>query len=101
MKYEYGETIVECCGFSVTCMHSKLIEGRNNCMTDRECLDNARSQCDNDPGCFGVSWYAMNEYQKLRLCLSNEIVLSPDGWRTLIKSTPKEQGIQMKIPCYF
>ena len=80
MKYEYTEPSE----YAMMCKHSKPIEGRNDCMTDKECLDNARGQCDNDPGCFGVSWYPLHEYQKLRLCLSREMVETRDGWRTMM-----------------
>ena len=55
-------------------------------MTDDGCLDNARNLCDNDPACFGVSWYPGNIQQRLKICLSNETVPKYDGWRTMMKS---------------
>lgn len=74
------------------CKSYKSVSGRNGCMTDNDCLDNARNLCDNDPACFGVSWYQRNNRQELKLCLSAE-TRSRYGWRTLMKST----GINQKI----
>ena len=31
------------------CKDSKRIQGRNGCMSDRQCLENARGQCDKNP----------------------------------------------------
>merc|ERR1719430_133217 len=61
-------------------------------MSDNECLNNARSQCDNDPSCFGVSWYPHYKNQKLRICLSREMAQKRDGWRTMMKSTMIKEG---------
>ena len=55
-------------------------------MNDKQCLDNARGQCDNDPNCHGVSWFPKNAQQKLKLCLSREMEPKSDGWRTMMKS---------------
>ena len=54
-------------------------------MDDKQCLDNARGQCDKDPDCYGVSWYPNNIGQKLKLCLSRDMVPKIDGWRTIMK----------------
>ena len=54
-------------------------------MNDVQCLENARGQCDKDPGCYGVSWYPNNIGQKLKLCLSRDMVPKIDGWRTIMK----------------
>ena len=80
MKYHDAET-------TLWCKDSKTIEGRNGCMNDADCLENARSQCDNDPKCYGVSWYQNNSKQKIRLCLSKEMKPKTDGWRTMMKSS--------------
>ena len=69
------------------CKSSKEVkEIRNECMTDKQCLENARSQCDNDPNCFGVSWLPNPKTQDLKLCLSKEMEPKTDGWRTMMKS---------------
>ena len=55
-------------------------------MDDKQCLDNARGQCDNDPDCYGVVWYSKNNRQKMKLCLSRDMAPKNDGWRTMMKS---------------
>ena len=67
------------------CKDTKPIEGRNGCMSDKHCLENARGQCDQNPTCFGVSWFPHNKSQDLKLCLSREMETKTDGWRTMIK----------------
>ena len=68
------------------CKSSKAVkEIRNECMTDKQCLDNAQSQCDNDPNCFGVSWLPYSKTEDLKLCLSKEMEPKTDGWRTMMK----------------
>ena len=77
---EYDEPIT-----TMWCKIHKSIKGRNGCMNDVQCLENARGQCDKDPGCYGVSWYPNNIGQKLKLCLSRDMVPKNDGWRTIMK----------------
>ena len=79
------------------CKHNKDVKGRNACMSDNECLDNARSQCDNDPDCFGVSWYPHYKKQELKLCLSGEMARKRDGWRTMMKTTKIIECTRIKI----
>jgi len=69
------------------CKDSKPIEGRNGCMSDKHCLENARGQCDKNPTCFGVSWFPHIKHQKLKLCTSREMVPKrrPFLWRTMMK----------------
>ena len=55
-------------------------------MDDKQCLDNARGQCDKDPDCYGVSWYQNDIGQKIKLCLSRDMEPKNDGWRTMMKS---------------
>jgi len=78
VKYHDAET-------TLWCKESKPIEGRNGCMNDADCLENARSQCDNDPKCYGVSWYPNVSKQKMKLCLSEKMEPKTDGWRTMMK----------------
>ena len=85
---KYGNPVT-----TMWCKRSKDVRGiRNGCMTDKQCLDNARSQCDNDPNCFGVSWLPNPKTQDLKLCLSKEMEPKTDGWRTMMKS----EGNQIK-----
>ena len=71
-------------------------------MDDKQCLDNARGQCDNDPDCYGIVWYPMNIEQNLKLCLSRDME-PKSGWITMIKSQGNHisifqlQYIQSKI----
>ena len=69
------------------CKDTKPIEGRNGCMSDKQCLENARGQCDKNPTCFGVSWFPHIKHQKLKLCTSREMVPKrrPFLWRTMMK----------------
>ena len=69
------------------CKDTKPIEGRNGCMSDKHCLENARGQCDQNPTCFGVSWFPHVKHQKLKLCTSREMVPKrrPFLWRTMMK----------------
>ena len=69
------------------CKDTKPIEGRNGCMSDKHCLENARGQCDQNPTCFGVSWFPHVKDQKLKLCTSREMVPKrrPFLWRTMMK----------------
>ena len=76
----YGNAIT-----TMWCQGSKNIEGRNGCTDDKECLENARDQCDKDPDCFGVSWLSNKIEQKSKLCLSKEMEPKRDGWRTMMK----------------
>ena len=62
------------------------VEGRNGCMSHKQCLDNVRVLCDNDPGCYGVSWYPGKIDQPIKLCLSRYVEPKHDGWRTMMKS---------------
>ena len=55
-------------------------------MDDKQCLNNARGKCDNDPDCYGVSWYPNDVGQKIKLCLSKDMAPKNDGWRTMMKS---------------
>ena len=55
-------------------------------MDDKQCLDNARGQCDKDPDCYGTSWYPNDVRQKIKLCLSRDMAPKNDGWRTMMKS---------------
>ena len=81
------------------CKDSKPIEGRNGCMSDKDCLENARGQCDKNPDCFGVSWFKHTKHQKLKLCTSEEMVpkSGPFLWRTM----KKIEGNYLKILRYF
>ena len=67
------------------CKLNKDIEGRNGCMSDKQCLDNARGQCDKNPDCYGVSWYPKIMDQELKRCLSRDIEPKSDGWHTMMK----------------
>ena len=55
-------------------------------MDDKQCLDNARGQCDEDSNCYGFSWNQNNVGQKIKLCLSRDMIPKNDGWRTMMKS---------------
>ena len=92
MKYDDAVT-------EMWCNDSKPIEGRNGCMSDKDCLENARGQCDKNPDCFGVSWFKHTKHQKLKLCTSEEMVLKsgPFLWRTM----KKIEGNYLKILRYF
>ena len=68
------------------CKKHKDIEGRNDCMDDKQCLENARRECDKNPDCFGVMWYSHLKRQPLQICLSRELEPKTDGWRTMLKS---------------
>ena len=74
------------------CSNNKDVDGRNGCTTDDECLNNARGQCDNDDGCFGISWHERIPNQTLKICLSRDFQPKSDGWRTIMKSTKEEEG---------
>ena len=78
---EYDESLT-----TKWCKLNKDVEGRNGCMDDKQCLDNARGQCDKDPDCYGVSWYPNKIGQKIKLCLSRDMAPKRDGWRTMMKS---------------
>ena len=73
------------------CKDNKDIDGREGCMSDAECLQNARGQCDTDSNCFGVSWLSANQGQRLKICRSKEMVSKPDGWRTMMKVSRGKQ----------
>ena len=81
------------------CKKNKDVEGRYGCMSDDECLDNARGKCDRDPNCFGISWYPKKRNQPLKICLSNELEPKDDGWRTIMKTM--EEGIAFMKICTF
>ena len=66
-------------------------------MSHKQCLDNARGLCDNDPGCYGVSWYTTKLDQKIKLCLSREMEPKHDGWRTMMKSGGKNISIALNL----
>ena len=66
-------------------------------MDDKQCLDNARGQCDKDPDCYGVSWYSNNISQKLKLCLSRDMEPKSDGWRTMMKSEGNHVSISLTL----
>ena len=74
------------------CKDNKDVEGRNGCINDKQCLDNARGQCDNDPDCYGVSYYPKNVEQKLKLCLSRDMEAKSDGWVTMMKVEGKHMS---------
>ena len=78
MKYE--EAVA-----TIWCKDNKDVVGRNGCMSDDQCLDNARALCDVDPNCYGVSWYQNWIEPKLKLCLSRAMEPKTDGWRTMMK----------------
>jgi len=78
---EYEEPLT-----TMWCKLNKDVEGRNGCMDDKQCLDNARGQCDKDPHCYGVSWYQNLVGQRIKLCLSRDMAPKNDGWRTMMKS---------------
>ena len=82
---------------NVICKDNKDVEGRNYCMSDEECIKSVRIQCDNDPNCFGVSWFPHRRTQPLKLCLSNELVRKSDGWRTAMKATADGTELAEKI----
>ena len=73
------------------CKESIDVEGRGGCMTDYDCLENARYRCDTDPNCFGVSWYPHVKSQLLKICRSREMEPKTDGWRTMMKSLNNEK----------
>ena len=70
---------------TIWCKDNKDVEGRNGCMSDDQCLGNARALCDVDPNCYGVSWYQNWIEPKLKLCLSRKMEPKTDGWRTMMK----------------
>ena len=94
MKYDDAVT-------EMWCKDSKPIEGRNGCMSDKDCLENARGQCDKNPDCFGVSWFKHIKHQKLKLCTSKEMVPKPGPfpWRTIKKV--EVEGNYLMILRYF
>ena len=98
MKYYAAET-------PLWCKDSKTIEGRNGCMNDADCLENARSQCDNDPKCYGVSWYQNTKWHKMRLCLSEKMEPKTDGWRTMMKSSKCKNStkciLEANVMCFY
>ena len=81
------------------CKHNDDVEGRNGCMNDKQCLDNARDQCDKNPDCYGVSWYTKKtiKEQDLKLCLSREMEPKTDGWRTMMKSEGNHISITVSL----
>ena len=79
------------------CKLNMDVEGRNGCMSDKQCLDNARVLCDNDPGCYGVSWYPGKLDQKIKLCLSRDMEPKHDGWRTMMKSVGNHISISLNF----
>ena len=81
------------------CKRNKDVSGRNGCMTDKQCLLNARRQCDEDTNCFGVSWNSNEKNQDLKLCLSREMVPKTDGWRTMMKSKGNHMIISRPSKC--
>ena len=78
VKYEAPNT-------AMWCPKNKDINGRNGCMSDYDCLENARGECDKNPDCYGVSWYQNDNNQPLKLCLSGDLEPKDDGWRTMMK----------------
>ena len=94
MKYDDAVT-------EMWCNDSKPIEGRNGCMSDKDCLENARGQCDKNPDCFGVSWFKHIKHQNLKLCTSKEMVPKPGPfpWRTIKKV--EVEGNYLRILRYF
>merc|ERR1712136_548000 len=87
-QVEYDESLT-----TKWCKLNKDVEGRNGCMDDKQCLDNARGQCDKDPDCYGVSWYPNKIGQKIKLCLSRDMAPKRDGWRTMMKS--EDESVKM------
>ena len=69
----------------IWCKDGKDGEGRNRCKNDKQCLDNARGQCDENPDCYGVSWYKPKIDQELKLCSSRDMERKTDGWHTMMK----------------
>ena len=66
-------------------------------MNDKQCLDNARGQCDKDLNCFGISWYPNHVGQKIKLCLSRDMAPKNDGWRTMMKSEGNHISISLSL----
>ena len=77
---QYDEAVA-----TMWCKDNQGVGGRNGCMSDDQCLGNARALCDEDPNCYGVTWYENRKEQKLKLCLSREMETKTDGWRTMMK----------------
>ena len=81
------------------CVDNEVIEGRNGCTSDKECLKNGRSVCDTDSNCFGISWYTHFAKQRLRICRSTVMETKTDGWRTMMKQGMYTMSIYQLISC--
>ena len=66
------------------CVNSEDVEGRDDCDSDDDCLENGRKLCDKDHKCFGLAWDKNNVKQRLKLCRSNKMGPKTDGWRTML-----------------
>ena len=86
MKYYKGHKGYDSAKTTEWCSEGKDIGGRNNCSSDKECLENGRKLCDGNPGCFGIAWYEHRLAQPLKMCSSTKMSPKTDGWRTLMKS---------------
>ena len=69
---------------------------RKGCTSDATCLEEGRKQCDQDPQCFGVSWYSKNTRQALKLCTEPDMAPKTDGWRTMMKT----DGWRLPVPLH-
>ena len=67
------------------CKDNTIIDGRNECLSDANCLRNARKACDGVLTCFGITWDSRRLEEPLRICTSPKMAIKPDGWRTIMK----------------
>ena len=59
---------------------------RRDCNTDTDCMEiGGRHFCDYNPDCHGIAYYTTRTNQGLKMCLSDEVMDKPDGWRTMLK----------------
>ena len=79
------------------CKSNTDTEERNECDTDKECLDIARSKCDEEPACFGVAWSP--DYPNVKVCNSDEMESKTDGWRTMMKSERNQITFSTILSC--
>ena len=72
------------------CVDNEILDGRNSCASDEECLQNGKVLCDSDPTCFGIAWYTNLANFPLKKCKSKTMGPKTDGWHTMMK-----QGIYL------